>query len=63
LFELRLRPSGALMLLFLWTSAALAQKRVALVIGNGAYQNVANLPNPIKDASAIAEMFRKAGFD
>jgi Caspase domain len=54
---------GALLLMPLTTGAAWAQKRVALVIGNGAYQNVARLPNPLKDAAAIAEMFKKAGFD
>src|SRR5215218_3501519 len=54
---------GALLLMPLTTSAAWAQKRVALVIGNGAYQSVAKLPNPIKDATAIAEMFKKAGFE
>ena len=52
-------------LLLLPPSDAMAQspKRVALVIGNGAYQNVARLPNPSRDATAIADMFRKAGFD
>src|SRR5262245_16915160 len=54
---------GALLLMPLTSSAAWAQKRVALIIGNGAYQNVAKLPNPLKDANAIAEMFKKAGFD
>jgi hypothetical protein len=42
---------------------ALAQRRVALVIGNSAYRNVATLPNTINDANAIAALFRKAGFD
>ena len=42
---------------------ALADKRVALVIGNSAYQNVAQLPNPAKDAAAIGAMLTKAGFD
>ena len=42
---------------------ALAEKRVALVIGNGAYQNVAKLSNPLKDAGAVATLFEKAGFD
>jgi hypothetical protein len=52
-------------LLLLPPSDGMAQspKRVALVIGNGAYQNVARLPNPLRDATAIADMFRKAGFD
>ncbi len=40
-----------------------AYKRVALVVGNSAYQNAARLPNPAKDAISIAEMFKKAGFD
>jgi len=43
--------------------AALADKRVALVIGNSAYQSVARLPNPVKDATAIGKMFRDVGFD
>jgi hypothetical protein len=38
-------------------------RRAALVIGNSAYQNVAKLPNPVKDADAVAEMFRAAGFE
>ena len=50
--------------LFLPVSAGAApgQERVALVIGNGAYQSVAPLPNPINDAAAIAQMFKEAGF-
>jgi hypothetical protein len=54
---------GALAVLPFSGGAAHAEKRVALVIGNGAYQNVAKLANPIKDATAVAEMFKKAGFD
>src|SRR5256885_4830770 len=34
-------------------SPAYAEKRVALVIGNGAYRNVAGLPNPPNDAGDI----------
>jgi outer membrane protein assembly factor BamD (BamD/ComL family) len=45
------------------TVTASAERRVALVIGNSSYQNVARLPNPTKDAEAIAQMFRKAGFE
>jgi uncharacterized caspase-like protein len=40
-----------------------AERRVALIIGNSAYQNVAQLPNPANDAAAVAAMFKKAGFD
>src|ERR1700680_3407736 len=42
---------------------ALAEKRVALVIGNSAYKNVAKLPNPAKDAAAVTALFKTAGFD
>ena len=42
---------------------ALADKRVALVIGNSAYRNVAKLSNPANDAAAVAAMFKSAGFD
>ncbi len=44
-------------------SPAFAEKRVALIIGNGTYQSVAALANPVRDASAMANLFRKAGFD
>ncbi|MDT3688116.1 MAG: caspase family protein [Pseudorhodoplanes sp.] len=40
-----------------------AERRVALVIGNGVYQNAVQLSNPINDAKAMADLFRKAGFD
>ena len=43
--------------------AALAEKRVALVVGNSAYENVVGLTNPAHDAAAIAGLFQKAGFD
>jgi hypothetical protein len=44
-------------------NAAHADKRVAFVVGNGAYQNVAPLPNPAIDAKAIAKLLRNVGFD
>lgn len=44
-------------------SIAHADKRVALVIGNSAYQKVAKLPNPVNDATAVAGMLKSAGFD
>jgi branched-chain amino acid transport system substrate-binding protein len=51
----------------LWIAAlpgiALAEKRVALVIGNGAYATVGRLDNPKNDAAAMETMFRAAGFD
>ena len=50
-------------LIFLAGQPALADKRVALVIGNSAYRNVAKLSNPANDAVAVATMFKSAGFD
>ena len=43
--------------------AEAAGKRVALVVGNGAYQSVAQLPNPRKDAEAVSGALRKQGFE
>jgi len=42
---------------------AMAEKRVALIIGNSAYQKAAKLANPPNDATALAGMFKAAGFD
>ena len=42
---------------------ALAEKRVALVIGNSAYQHATPLANPANDATSIAATLTKAGFD
>jgi uncharacterized caspase-like protein len=42
---------------------ALAEKRVALVLGNSAYQNVAPLTNPVNDSSKMAATLKQAGFD
>ena len=44
-------------------SAANAERRVAFVVGNGAYKNVAPLPNPPIDAKAMAGVLRNVGFD
>src|SRR5882757_9093367 len=43
--------------------SAWAEKRVALIVGNSSYQTVPQLPNPSRDANAVAKMFRDAGFD
>ena len=45
------------------SNAALADKRVAFVVGNGAYKNVAPLPNPAVDAKSMAALLRNVGFD
>jgi TPR repeat protein len=44
-------------------TSAQAEKRIALVIGNGAYAKVPRLPNPTKDSAAMAALLRKVGFD
>src|SRR5688572_32960785 len=44
-------------------AAAKAEKRVAFVVGNGNYKNVAALPNPPIDAKAMAAALRNVGFE
>jgi uncharacterized caspase-like protein len=43
--------------------AAHAENRVALVIGNGAYEVIGRLRNPVNDATLIAQSLRNVGFD
>src|SRR5262245_27988673 len=45
------------------TAAPAAENRIALVIGNSAYETVTALPNPANDAQAMADMLTAAGFD
>ncbi|MDB5625316.1 MAG: peptidase [Tardiphaga sp.] len=40
-----------------------AARRVAFVVGNGAYKNVEPLPNPSIDAKAMASALRNVGFE
>ncbi|RAI43888.1 caspase family protein [Rhodoplanes roseus] len=42
---------------------ARADRRVAFVVGNGAYRSVEPLPNPPIDAAAMASLLRNAGFE
>jgi peptidoglycan hydrolase-like protein with peptidoglycan-binding domain len=42
---------------------AFADKRVAFVVGNGAYKNVPALPNPAVDARSMAKLLRNVGFE
>ena len=60
-----MRRNFLIALLFLTLSAghAAAEKRVALVIGNSAYEHVARLANPSNDADAVTSTFKQAGFD
>ncbi len=52
-----------LVLIWLASAPALAEKRVALVIGNSDYQHVQRLPNPVNDAADMAKALRNIGFD
>jgi uncharacterized caspase-like protein len=53
---------GALLLLGLSLQPACADKRVALVIGNSTYRNVARLDNPANDAKLLADTLFGLGF-
>lgn len=44
-------------------STALAQKRVALVIGNSSYTHVPALPNPTNDSAKVALKLKSIGFE
>ncbi|WP_439403178.1 caspase family protein [Bradyrhizobium sp. DASA03068] len=54
-----------LLILAVWLGCgpAMAERRVALVMGNSAYKNVARLANPANDAALVGGMFKTAGFD
>ncbi|MGD9925096.1 MAG: caspase domain-containing protein [Pseudorhodoplanes sp.] len=52
----------ALAAVFLATPA-LAERRVALVIGNGAYRHADRLPNPKNDAEDVSAALRRTGFE
>jgi Caspase domain len=53
----------AICLNVLFSQSASAEKRVALVIGNSGYQNVAHLANPANDAQLLADTLKTANFD
>src|SRR6187399_3140864 len=49
--------------ILLGSHAALAENRVALVIGQSNYRAVVPLPNPANDAKAVSQMLTEAGFE
>jgi hypothetical protein len=53
----------AMLLICLGVASGHAEKRVALVIGNSAYQNTPALPNPKNDATDMASALRALGFE
>ena len=52
-----------LLVAVLFTDAAAAERRVALIIGNSAYKNAPTLANTTADAVGLAQLFRSAGFE
>src|SRR5262245_7543621 len=63
LFPAAATIGAAILAMVLASDAAWADKRVALIVGNSSYQAVPQLPNPSRDANAVAKMFKDAGFD
>ena len=58
-----LRIAIALLVWILLPQVVLAEKRVALVIGNSAYKHTAQLANPVNDATDMAAVLKKRGFE
>jgi uncharacterized caspase-like protein len=62
-----MRAVGAIFLAvwstWLFSQPAFAERRVALVMGNSAYQNVTRLANPTNDSEAMSAILKEAGFD
>ena len=59
----RLMVLLSLAMTLITASAAHAERRVALVIGNAAYSNAASLRNPRNDANDMAETLKKLGYE
>jgi len=53
----------ALVVLCLLAGTALAQKRLALVIGNDAYEEISKLEKAVNDATAISDTLKGLGFE
>jgi len=52
-----------LLVLFLVQNGALADRRVALVIGNGTYTHAPHLPNATHDAEGVAAALKQSNFE
>ena len=53
---------ASLICMIFTANAAKADRRVAFVVGNGAYKNVPALPNPPNDARDVARALKALGF-
>ena len=51
-----------LLITVLLPNVALAEERIALIIGNAAYRDVDRLDNPVQDAKLVADALRSTGF-
>lgn len=49
--------------ILLGAGPALAENRLALVIGQSAYRSVPALPNPVNDAKAVSQLLSDSGFE
>jgi len=59
-----LHGAGLVALVLLLTlTAASAERRIALVLGNSQYQHAAPLANPARDAQAMADRLQNLGFE
>src|SRR5215831_11974195 len=54
---------AALLLLGVMSAPALAEKRVALVIGNDRYDALPALQKAVNDARAVGERFQRLGYE
>ena len=54
---------GLSIALLLSTASAWAEARIALVIGNSAYENLQPLRNPVNDVRLVAETLTEMGFE
>ena len=57
-----MHKTALLMSLVLLSVVAYAQERIALVVGNAAYEHTSQLSNPVNDASDIAATLENLGF-
>jgi len=57
------RLTMLLFALVVWPLAALAETRVALVVGNGAYKETTPLGNPLNDARDVSTALKATGFE
>ncbi len=59
---MRHAATAALFLVALLTGPAAAQEKIALVIGNGDYETIVKLDNPVNDARGVADSLSDIGF-